>query len=569
MKNLKYYLFTLVCMIAVSSCSLDETSYMEIEKKDYMNNAAEAEKVLLGVYRDMVQDGMYGFHLSLYFTLPNDLAKVEGVNIDGFRLIPSNAYTSSLAENRTTWLNLYNAIYDANYFIEALQRKIESYDAKDYKLAAVYMAEARCLRALYYFELLRWYGHIALITNTAQSYQDPATFVQADPAEVYRFIEADLQYGIDNLPYAVDDNIRSDNSFRFSKGAALGLLTKVYATWAGAPVHDTSKWERAAKTAKVLVESGKHSLLEEYDQLWKNTCNGVWDNRESLIEVSFYSPSLTGTAAYDPSGRIGKWNGVAAPSGAIKGVRNAANWYVIPTFLDKWKKSNTSSVTDVRWGISFADYKYVKSTNGEYGVKGPIYQAGYTIEDALKPAASDDIKKKYINGVNPGKWDTEEYVKDANCLVDGNMSNINWYILRYADVLLLYAEALNEWRQGPTDDAYAAVNAVRRRGFNLPIGTASSASDLSGLSYGQFQKAIRDERAYELAFEGHRRQDLVRWGIYYESIKQTAQDLTDWYVDGENYYVCSQYTQKDKHELLPIPLQELDIMPQFKQSSGW
>ena len=63
------------------------------------------------------------------------------------------------------------------------------------------------------------------------------------------------------------------------------------------------------------------------------------------------------------------------------------------------------------------------------------------------------------------------------------MSNINWYILRYADVLLLYAEALNEWRQGPTDDAYAAVNAVRRRGFNLPIGTASSASDLSGLSY--------------------------------------------------------------------------------------
>lgn len=171
--------------------------------------------------------------------------------------------------------------------------------------------------------------------------------------------------------------------------------------------------------------------------------------------------------------------------------------------------------------------------------------------------------------MNPGKWDTEEYVKDANCLVDGNMSNINWYILRYADVLLLYAEALNEWRQGPTDDAYAAVNAVRRRGFNLPIGTASSASDLSGLSYGQFQKAIRDERAYELAFEGHRRQDLVRWGIYYESIKQTAQDLTDWYVDGENYYVCSQYTQKDKHELLPIPLQELDIMPQFKQNSGW
>ena len=122
MKNLKYYLFTLVCMIAVSSCSLDETSYMEIE------------------------DGMYGFHLSLYFTLPNDLAKVEGVNIDGFRLIPSNAYTSSLAENRTTWLNLYNAIYDANYFIEALQRKIESYDAKDYTF--IWRKHVVCVRCI-------------------------------------------------------------------------------------------------------------------------------------------------------------------------------------------------------------------------------------------------------------------------------------------------------------------------------------------------------------------------------------------------------------------------------------
>ncbi len=73
----------------------------------------------------------------------------------------------------------------------------------------------------------------------------------------------------------------------FLKAPALGLLTKVYATWAGYPVHDTSKWENAAKTAKILVESGKHHLLSDFEQLWKNTCNGVWDDEEKSDRSKF------------------------------------------------------------------------------------------------------------------------------------------------------------------------------------------------------------------------------------------------------------------------------------------
>lgn len=564
MKNFKYYLYTLACAITVSSCSLDETSYTEIEKQNYMKNAKEAENVLLGVYRNMVKDGIYGFHLSMYFTIPSDIAKVQGNSTDGLRLIPSNAYTSSQTEIATTWANLYSAIYDANNFIETLQQRIGDYDEKNYKQAAIYIAEARCLRALYYFELVRWFGNVALITNTAQSHQHPSTFTQADPVDVYKFIETDLKYAIENLPYAIDDNIRTDNSFRFSKGAALGLLSKVYATWAGYPIHDTSKWEDAAKTAKILVESGKHHLLNDYDQLWKNTCNGIWDDAESLIEVSFYAPTVTGVSANDPCGRIGKWNGVQA--NGIRSVRNAGNWRVIPTFLRDWKDRQS----DRRWGLSFADYKYGKATDtGENGVKIAINNSG-NIEDAILDDAKDGLKKSYIDNVCPRKWDTEDYVSSANYLIDANLSNINWYILRYADVLLLYAEALNEWKQGPTDEAYRAINMVRRRGFGLPVETDNKNSDLSaGMSYKDFQSAVRNERAYELAFEGHRRQDLVRWGIYYESIRQTAQDLVDWYSGGDGFYVCVDYTKKNKNELLPIPQQEMDICNQFEQNQGW
>ncbi|GAE85065.1 outer membrane protein [Bacteroides reticulotermitis JCM 10512] len=170
----------------------------------------------------------------------------------------------------------------------------------------------------------------------------------------------------------------------------------------------------------------------------------------------------------------------------------------------------------------------------------------------------------------PGKWDTEKYVNDANYLVEANLSNINWYILRYADVLLLYAEALNEWKQGPTTDAYEAINMVRRRGFGLPVNTASSRSDLqAGMSYTEFQEAVRNERAYELAFEGHRRQDLTRWGIYYESVRETAQDIVDWYSDGAQFYIAADYTKKNKHELLPIPQRDLDLLTKYNQNPGW
>lgn len=109
------------------------------------------------------------------------------------------------------------------------------------------MGEARALRAMYYFELVRRYENIPLMTSTQMSNQSPSTFVQADPADVYKFIEDDLIYASEVLPYATDDTEREDNSFRFSKGAALGLLTKVYATWAS---KDASKWEYAAKQHK-------------------------------------------------------------------------------------------------------------------------------------------------------------------------------------------------------------------------------------------------------------------------------------------------------------------------------
>ena len=116
---------------------------------------------------------------------------------------------------------------------------------------------------------------------------------------------------------------------------------------------DTSKWEAAAKTARILIESGKAwTTAQIMNKLWKNTCNGVWDPTESLIEISFYSPTVSGSG--DPVGRIGKWNGVKTT--AIAGVRGscAGNVKVVHTFVLDWRDGKNAN--DKRRDLSVANY---------------------------------------------------------------------------------------------------------------------------------------------------------------------------------------------------------------------
>lgn len=551
---MKKFIFIIPLLgLLFASCDdlLKEESFTEVGKDNYVNNAAEAQNVLLGVYRYMNTDGIYSFNLSLKFTLSTDIAQCEGNSNTSFRVIPTNSHTPSYPDVQDTWQSLYAAIYAANDFIEIVSSRMGEWDYHDQTLANIYLGEARALRALYYFELVRWYGNIVLMKTTADSRKDVAEYEQAKPEDVFAFIEEDLRFAIDALPWAVDDNVRSNSAFRLSKGSALGLLTKVYCTWAGYPVRDESKWAEAVKVAKRLVESGKHSLNPDYEAVWRNTCNGIWDPQESLIEVSFYSP--TGLNGDDPTGRIGKWNGVQVL--AVAGVRgrNAANWKVTYNFTGEWEKHD-----DPRMPLSIADYCYGYHKDG-------IDTDGYiTYFDQIVGTSnpSEEQKNKKRQLFTPAKWDTEKYVTPANYLVNNDKSNVNWYVLRYSDVLLLYAEALNE-TEGPVADAFEAVNIVRRRGFG------DSNHDLqAGMSREELREAIRKERAYELCFEGHRKQDLIRWGIYYKSIRQTAVDLLQNWFEGANYPVY-RYTIEGRHELMPIPQRDLDLMPKVKQNPGW
>ena len=563
--NMKKNIIAALSLLAVS-CSLEEKSYMQVDNS-YITDASLAQNVLLGVYSQMNTDGVYRLNLSMLFNLPNDLVRGEGNHLTGQRAEAANAFSATSSYVQDTWAALYKGVYNANDFIELMQKKIPQFSESDRQLGFVYIAEARALRALYYFELVRWFGNVPLLTTTEQSYQPYDQFVQANPVEVYKYIEKDLKYAVANLPWADEDALRQDNSYRFSKGAAMGLLAKVYATWAGYPLQDHSKWVYAADMAAQVVHSGHHGLLPDFEQLWYNAGNNLWDSRESLIEQTYYSPLSTNTSC----GRVGNFNGVAAVQGTIKGNYHLAFHRVVPTFIAGWKDYKQ----DKRWAISFADYEYRAGGPVQIVVKtvNNVPNTPVTFEMAMdenQPGWNSSWRSTYSYRLFPRKWDTEVYVKDDNQISDNNLTNVNWYVLRYADVLLLYAESLNEKDGAPSPEAIEAVNQVRRRGFGLDINTPSEVADLpSDLSFEEFRKAIRDERAYELAFEGHRRQDLIRWGIYYETIQETYTRQGTWYDTAPDYYIGARYTKKNKSELLPIPQREKDLCTQFDQNPGW
>lgn len=584
----KYILSVLSAAFLLTSC-LDETNYTYIEKEDYIDSAQSARNVLYGVYRDMCSHDLYGHKLSICYDLPTDISKHDGTSLANNRDFANNAHTSTHAWVQNTWKALYNTIYDANDFIERVKASYENIPEEERATVDVYMAEARVIRALMHFELVRHWGNIIMMTSTEQSRQHPSTYVQDKPEDVYGFIEKELIESAAILPWAKADVIRPSNAFMISKGSALALLARVYVTWAGYPLMNTEKWTSAKNTCETIINSGMHDLLPDYEQLWRNACNSVWDPTESLFEISFYSPSISSSSASNCSGYIGKWNGVHVEENTTPLVRVDARYRAVPTFAANWP----NPLQDKRFSLSLADHYYEGTqllgrqvfnnagvetvrwyTESDIDGVRKVYRDSQgdmvTFLKTLENPYTLGYKWPYREGLYVAKWDLTKYVDASNQLSDGNQSNANWYILRYSDVLLMYAEAINEI-SGPTTEAYAAVNKVRRRGYGYDMSseTPTDADLPAGLSQDDFRESLRNERAYELCFEGQRKQDLIRWGIYVDSIKGLESSMNEW-CDGSSSYILSiGYTTEGKHELQPIPQRELDLMTGFEQNPKW
>lgn len=535
-------LFLLMIGLSLVSCEdvLDEKVYSSFTADNFYKDVASAELGMYGIYDVLATDELYGRGYLLYFHSGTDHERFwrqnRGLGDDllaNYQIQENNEWVGK------AWAEFYKGIYRANQVIERvteLRDEVENIadpSPKELSDLGAYnniLGDAHFLRGFMYFELVKNWGDVPLRLSSNITIENLKA-QRNSKVEVYEQIEKDMMLAVSLLPEA--GHVKSPA--RISKGAAKGIFARIYLTWAGAPVHDTSKFEKATEQAWDVISSGQHGLnttiekltigapFDQYfPQVFKNLTDKVHEPRESMWEIQF---SFVGANRNDAS-VLGGWHGVTQHDNSSY-ERGAPRQFYLPTFYDTFEPGDS-----IRRDYSIAQFEIDRNDN--------FIPVG---RNSLKWGAGK-FRRYLLNSYSPDK----------------NYDVINFPVIRYADVLLMLAEGVNETLANggilpsgvSLDDAYNAVNQVRRRARMLPIHQAAPSVDIAGASGALFRQQIRNERSWELCNENLRRPDLIRWGILVETVKQTGAAMAASGFTKENDYLPALNIQ-EHHVLMPIP----------------
>ncbi|AXO79587.1 RagB/SusD family nutrient uptake outer membrane protein [Olleya aquimaris] len=477
MKNIKYTILFIATVMMTVSCSDD---FVDVESQNessenYFNSEQDYQDALIGAY-DLLQSTYLNVMLG-EIASDNTLAGGESAtDVPGFQQIDDMIHTPNNEQLRSIWGWMFAGVNRANYILE-FQNKTD-FPGKENVLA-----QARFLRAYYYFELVKWFGDVPLIVDQRFLFGDQFEVDRTPKENVYAQIELDLMYASDNLPYM------QSQIGRITKGAAQALLGKVYLY--------QEKFGDAALVLEDLITSGPYDLVADYSTIFENDNE---NNIESVFEVQYSDLEGAGFACLQCSegnvavgfNGIRNYNGPEFDSGFSF---NVPTQEVVDQFESDDPRIDTAILDIEAWSAS----------------TGATYGTGYE--------HTGYYNRKYI--ARQG---------DSN-IGDQNLTNPNNYrAIRYADVLLMAAEALN--RGSIADDrAQNYLNLVRQRAFgDMDHNITSTGSTLT--------QAIYHERRVELVGEGHHFFDLVRTG-------RAASEI-DGFVTGKN-------------EIFPIPQIEIEL----------
>ena len=587
-KNKLVYVLGALLSMGVVSCDLTEKPTSFYEMDTYFTTADKAKMAVIGIYDCLAAEGSYGQYV-MPFASSDDMYMVRGTATgDGTRRdISHYALTSSNTWVASVWNYIYEGIDRANTAIAGIE-KMPGYENSDELKELV--AQARFLRAFLAFDLVRYWGDVPFKTRSTGSFGDTAQ-PRTEREKIYDQIIIDLDFAKIHL--------KPGNEVASSevpcRGAARALLMRVYLQRAGYSLDRTTRtltrpddatrknyFDAVIEEWKAFGTEGYHNFYGAgYEELFKNYSKLVLNNQESLWEIAF-EPN---NGQKDNAGYWATYNGplVDAPdagSGAANqnffGRANAF-FIVLPYWGDFYDDN------DVRRDVNFVDYVYrwVKKDKAQ-----------------VKMSVCQEISKNMYR--YPGKWRREWM---APGFVDPNHTGVNYCPLRYADVVLMAAEAYNEINDTPK--AWELLNDVRARAHATEINSSNYASlmkapkvyDLPFISdgdeAGKFRTALYWERAFETAYEGQRKFDLIRWGVLGDALR-AAQTYIEGWEEGANLfkdvdkngkptkleegespavwdpvvwatqnYVAGHNFVDGKHELLPIPLAEIQSNAQL------
>ncbi|HPE33826.1 MAG TPA: RagB/SusD family nutrient uptake outer membrane protein [Bacteroidales bacterium] len=447
-----------------------------IDSENYFNSPDDYYMALVASY-DLLQT-TYANTILGEIASDNTLCGGESpTDVIGWQQVDDMIHTSTNSNLKDIWNWMFAGVQRTNYFME-FQDKI-NFDGKEQMIG-----EVRFLRAYYYFELVKWFGPVPLKVDKRFQLGDETSIPRSPVGDVFAQIEADLIYASEVL------SVNPPEVGRATKGAAQSLLGKAYLY--------QNKFTEAANVLEQVINSGVYSLATNYNDMWEMEGE---NGPESVFEVQYTDIEGAGFGCLQCSeGNIAV---------GFSGVRGYEGPLFSPGFsfnVPVQKAVDAFEPGDLRLGVTILDIVAWADTMDAAYTTGNEH-TGY-------------FNRKYL----PRKR-TPEAQNDLN-LTNPN----NYRAIRYADVLLMAAEALN---RGGIDDTRAQdyLNLVRRRAF----GDTNHDVTLTGAA---LTDAIWHERHVELMGEGHRFFDLVRTG--------KAANEIEGFVTG-------------KHELFPIPVEEINF----------
>jgi hypothetical protein len=516
--NLKYLLAIGIIFTAGCKKQLDQTNPNAQTSATYWQTSTDALKGVNACYQMFLEDGGYMRFTPILLNIQGDDVRSQSPwtaisNVGKFQL-----GTADEAGYGWCFDEYYQGIFRCNQVLENVPNI-----SMDQNLKNRILGQAYFLRGLFYFHLVDMFGNVPLPTKSAEVAKQSAN------VEGWNRVISDFKSAVDLLPadYSTLGGPDANDKGRATKGAAMAFLGKAYLF--------NKKYTEASAQFKSVIDLGIYDLMPNYKD---NFTDGVENNKESIFEIQF-SLSAGGTDL--------QWQGVPSSTWGFYSARAITfappnfGWRdVQPTFsvLDEFRQEKTiDGKIDPRCLATI----FYNDTVDTHLPNTPMYKTTFQATYASSPAYLADIFcKKYENGYGTK---TDEY---------DWKSGINERIMRYADVLLMYAECQNEL--GNIAECAKYIQKVRTRA-NLPDKIAV----FSAFSQAQMRDQIGHERLLEFCLEGHRFDDIRRWGWLNDATKLAWLKSRD--AEFNSYL--------PGRELLPIPQKEIDNNTEVKQNATY
>ena len=555
MRNTLIILF--IAFFFLSAC---EDDFLEVESPNLTDqavwaDAALAEAFVVGLYTsirisdkepghngDDTPAGFgRGFHWAFWSSVSDETVYS---NDDQTYLVQRGQMTpSNFGFMSSAWGRGYRAIREVNLALENIDTDASPFEEEVKELL---VAELHFIRAYRYFDLLKGFGRVPIIGDRVTSLDDDdfsELFERKRIEEVVSYIENELDQAIAILP--------DDNGARATRGAAMALKARVL-LYAASPLYtddvdDPQKWQKAADAAEAVMDMNKYALVDDLDGDPAENYRQLFLQQRATSEDIFMRFYLETS----PSG------GRAIPIERMNGPNGSGGWggnCPMQNFVDDFEMSNGLPIDDAASGYDEQD-PYVDRDPRFYA--SVVFNGSMTRDrpyESFLPGGRDSP-----DGNEP--WNTSltgylmrKFMREDITLNDWNdMGTTPWRYMRYAEVLLNYAEAQNE-ATGPDQSVYDAINAIRNRAGmpDLPPGLAKD----------QMRERIRNERRIELGFEEHRYFDVRRWKIAMEVENENAMGILITKESDDSFTFApkealSGKAFREEHHWFPIPLEEI------------